>query len=68
MSSYRLSKPLLGVPVGQTSVVTIPPGAEIERDDFLQQAGLTVVVWAGHRVTVSILDLHAQSELAGEGG
>jgi hypothetical protein len=68
MSSYRMSKPTTGFPVGKSHVITIPAGAVIEKDDFLARVGLTVVFWAGKRLTVSVQDLRENAELVPEIG
>jgi len=62
MSRHRLNAPLVGIPVGGSLVVTIPAGAIVEDDSFLAAVGLTVVTWAGRRVTVSILDLKDKAD------
>jgi hypothetical protein len=63
MSTYRLTKPLIGFLAGSRQVVTIPTGSYIEKDYFLASVGLTSVFWGGKRLSVMILDLADRCEL-----
>jgi hypothetical protein len=65
---YRLTSPLVVLPVGSEVPITLPVGTEIERDDFRKTVGLTEVFVDGKRLTVMVHDLDAGTEPVGETG
>ena len=54
---YRLSRPLVATYFGSAEPITLPAGAEIERDDFMQAAGLADVWLNGKRITIMVKEL-----------
>ena len=65
MAAYRLTKPVIGLPVGGDLVITIPVGSVVEVDPFLALVGLTVVHWNERRVTVTIQEIRESSKPVG---
>ena len=59
MSTYRLNRPLVGIPLGTKTPITVPAGTLVEQDGYLQSVGLTVVFIDGRRVTVMSQDFLA---------
>ncbi len=59
---YRLHVPFSVTLLGGLEVVTLPAGNKVEKDDFLQAAGLANVFLRGHRVMVITRDLLAHSQ------
>ncbi len=63
MAIYRIIKPLAGIPVGETAVVTIPIGATVETiaNHIRRKIGLKTIWWDGNRLTVFVQDLRSNS-------
>ena len=66
--TYRLTKPIPAIPVGENAVTTIPMGALVESDQVLKNVGVTVVKWDAKRFTVLALDCTDNVQLATEIG
>lgn len=54
---HQLTKSRVVTPIGATQPITLPLGTRVQRDDFLQAAGLADVFLNGQRITVMTLDL-----------
>ena len=66
MMTYRLTKPLVCIPLGRKEPITLPVGTEVEKDDFLKTVGLTEVLLNGKLVTVFVQEFLESTKTLGE--